>query len=204
MFDKACVAALVITAISVTASCGGTDSSGSSSPAYSHAGTGEPSSASSSSSPATFTSDNYGYSMVLPADWTSFPAAIRWDGIGALNRDAFTADQFRSASDALGFAAAAPWKGGLGAYVKRRIVLNYRFHGDTCPRKPDARDPVTVGGQPGVLVSYNCGILVDWAATVHSGVGYLFSFVDPDVEAATDPTDHATFLAMLSSVQFHD
>lgn len=202
MINKACAtAALVITAILVTTSCGGSDSSGSSSPAPGHTGTGEPSS---SSAPSTFTSDTYGYTVVLPADWTSFPAAIRWDGIGALNRDAFTADQFRSASDALGFAAAAPWKGGLAAYTKRRIVLNYRFHGDTCPRKPDARDPVTVGGQPGVLVSYNCGILVDWAATVHNGVGYLFSFVDPDVYGATDPTDHATFLAMLSSVQFHD
>jgi hypothetical protein len=64
------------------------------------------------------------------------------------------------------------------------------------------RNRVTIGGQPGVLLAYNCGILINFALTVDHGVEYWFVFVDQGVPAATDPTDHAPFLKMLSSVQF--
>ena len=61
-----------------------------------------------------------------------------------------------------------------------------------------------MGGQPGVLLAYNCGILINIAATVHHGVGYWFAFRDPAVAAATDPADHAAFMDILRSVQFPD
>jgi hypothetical protein len=44
--------------------------------------------------------------------------------------------------------------------------------------------------------------LINVAATVHGGTGYHFVFRDPAVAAATDPTDKATFSALLSSVTF--
>ncbi len=60
----------------------------------------------------------------------------------------------------------------------------------------------TVGGEPGELESINCGILINVAYTVHDGQGYPFTFRDPAVHQATEPTDKATFIAMLASVQF--
>ena len=53
-----------------------------------------------------------------------------------------------------------------------------------------------------MLLGYNCGILVNIAATVHRGVGYAFFLADDSVQAATDPADHATFDKILRSVQF--
>ncbi|MEO8229596.1 MAG: hypothetical protein ABI628_07520 [Chloroflexota bacterium] len=82
------------------------------------------------------------------------------------------------------------------------IAATAKFHGDTCPPKPDAQDPIIIGGDPGILVAWNCGILINNALTVPNGVGYQFLLRDPAVHAATDPADRAVFLAMLESVQF--
>lgn len=61
---------------------------------------------------------------------------------------------------------------------------------------------ITVGGERGTLISWNCGILINVAVTVHAGIGYTFGFRDPAVRAATDPTDRATFVGVLDSVTF--
>jgi len=53
-----------------------------------------------------------------------------------------------------------------------------------------------------MLVSLNCGILINAAFTVVNGDGYQFLFKDDAVQAATDPTDLAEFTAMLGSVVF--
>jgi hypothetical protein len=143
--------------------------------------------------------------VTLPPGWLSAQASERWsvhDGFG-LNRDSFVADQFRSASTAIAFAVAAHWKRDLAAWTRLWIAMTARYH-EECPPEPNTRNRVTIGDQPGVLLGYNCGILVNIAVTVHSGVGYSVSFVDDSVPAATDPTDHATFLTMLRSVQFPD
>jgi hypothetical protein len=113
-------------------------------------------------------------------------------------------DQFRSGSTAAAWAVATRWKRDLAAYTRFLTGWNVRYHGDTCPPKPRTRNPITVGGQPGTLLAYNCGILINVAATVHGGIGYMFVFRDPGVAAATDPTDRATFLKILRSVQFSD
>jgi hypothetical protein len=57
------------------------------------------------------------------------------------------------------------------------------------------------GANPGILLAYNFGILINLAAAVHHGVGYQFGFRDPTVKAATDPADQAAFLAILESMQ---
>ena len=53
-----------------------------------------------------------------------------------------------------------------------------------------------------MLLGFDCGILINSAVTVHDGMAYVFGFRDPSVHAATDPTDRATFLALLKSVTF--
>lgn len=80
------------------------------------------------------------------------------------------------------------------------MAANARDHGDTCPAKPETKHRITIGGGPGVLLTYNCGILINLAAAVHHGVGYQFGFRDPTVQAATDPADQTAFLAILESI----
>jgi hypothetical protein len=143
--------------------------------------------------------------MTLPAGWTGTQAAQAWDihaGFG-LNTDSFQADQFRSASTAAAYTVAAQWKQDLAAFAKFWISDTARYH-ESCPPKPTRRHSITIGGQPGALLAYNCGILVNLAVTVHHGIGYNFTFVDDSVQSVTDPTDRATFLNMLKSIHFPD
>jgi len=151
----------------------------------------------------TFTSATYGYTLTLPAAWTPRPALDKWGGEEELDGTSVLADIFGQPSESRGmFAVAAPWKRDLRSYEKFLIAFNAHYHGDYCPQRPNARRLVTVGGQPGVLLAYDCGILVNNVGTVHDGVGYIFVFVDRSVAAATDPTDYATFQDVLRSVRF--
>jgi hypothetical protein len=199
----------LLAAVTLIASCSASGSSGSSSPAASSAlATSSSSSASQPTppEPTTFTSATYGYTFTLPPEWTGTQATQAWDihaGFG-LNTYSFQADQFRSASTPAAYAVAARWKQDLAALARFWISDTTHYHGDYCPPKPTTRNPITIGGQPGVLLAYNCGILVNIAVTVHHGVGYNFSFVDDSVPSATDPTDHAMFAKMLRSIQFPD
>jgi hypothetical protein len=201
-------AALLLTGIFVITSCSGTGSSGSSSRVSSNAATTPSSSGASQSSapePTMFKSATYGYTVTLPSGWSSRQAFAKWDGQSELDATSALVDLFGQPSVSRGiFAAAARWKRDLAAYTTFLISWNVTYHGDTCPPKPSSRNAITVGGQPGVLLAYNCGILINNVATVHDGVGYFFVFVDRGVAAATDPTDHATFLKVLRSVQFTD
>lgn len=187
------------------ASCSSGSSSDSSSPASSHTGTTPQSSAvpASAPTPKTFTSAMYGYTVALPAEWTSIQAVTKWDGQAGLNIESAQVDHFGGDSPGV-FAVAAPWKRGLAAYTRFWITWTARNHGDTCPFQPDTRSPITIGGRPGMFIAYNCGILINYAIAIHRGVGYCFVLRDGGVAAATDPTDHATFTNLLRSVQLPD
>ncbi len=181
------------------------------SPAATHSGapTGTPSAtatASSSPTPVVFASTPYRYSITLPIGWIGEPATTTWNGIGAPNFMDTAVDVFGPANESVTFgvsAAAAPTMSLLAPWVALGIAETFRIHGDTCSQKPDSVEPVTIGGQPGTLVAYSCGILINSAYTVVNGYGYIYSFRDPFTQAATDPTDHATFTTMLESVVFH-
>jgi len=197
----------VLVAVTLIASCSGSSPSAQSSAA---AGGGRATlSQSSVAAPPTtpptsrtFTSAAYGYTLTLPPKWASRPAFEKWAGEEELDGSSTLADIFGQPSESRGmFAAAARWKGDLRSYWKFLIAFNAHYHGDHCPQRPNARRLVTVGGQPGVLLAYNCGILINNVATVHDGVGYVFVFVDRGVAAATDPTDSATFRDILRSVR---
>lgn len=202
----------LLAAVVVVASCSGSGGSASSSPAPSHvAATSATSSASQTAAttptPTSFTSATYGYTVTVPAQWLSVQATKRWDGkaghaMAGLSHDAADVDQFVYNSNLSSWAVAAPWKQDLAAYTTALIAANARYHGDSCPAKPQARTRITVGGSPGVLLTYNCGILINIAGVVHHGVGYRFGFRDLNVHAATDPADHAAFVHILESVQF--
>jgi hypothetical protein len=149
-----------------------------------------------------FTSTVYPYSITLPAGWTVYPATAAWDGRGAPGDDAPDVDLFRLPLAASAFAFAAPTKDVLKAYVNDAVARNARFHGDTCPAEPESIEPVKIGDESGALISWNCGILINLAVTVHAGTGFHFVFRDPAVHAATNAADKATFTALLSSVSF--
>jgi hypothetical protein len=153
----------------------------------------------------TFTSETYGYSLTLPEGWTGVQAIARWDGKGSPGAIDSVADQFLGPDDTSSWAFAAPTTKGLRAYVKGTIEGTVEDHGDTCPAAtPDAQHPIEIGGQPGTLLAWDCGLLINQAVTVEDGVGYFFGFRDPSVQAATNAADRKLFLELLDSVKFAD
>jgi len=171
----------------------------SSAPAESPSPTASPTPAASTTP---FTSKTYGYSLTPPAGWTTIQATAKWDGKGAPTHDVPEADQFISPGPASAWFFGAPTSKDLAAREAERVAANAKDHGDTCPPVPESQDPIEIGGEPGVLSSYDCGILINTAVTVHDGVAYVFGFRDPAVHAATSPDDRALFLGLLESVKF--
>jgi hypothetical protein len=157
-----------------------------------------------SGSPTAFTSKTYGYSLTVPAGWTTIQATAAWNGKGAPFHDVPEADQFVSAGPASAWFFGAPTTKDLAARLKESIAANAAEHGNTCPPVPAFQDPIEIGGDPGVLFGYDCGILINGALAVHNGVAYQFGFRDPTIHAAKDPADRETFLALLESVKFPD
>lgn len=148
-------------------------------------------------------SASYGYSVILPLGWTARQARTVWDGTAGLNYQSNEVDLFTGPASASSFGAAVPWPKGLDAFVTSVIVNDGRFHADTCPAtRPQTRTAITIGTTAGVLLVYNCGILINIAVTVQDAVGYRFTFRDSGVTTATDPADRATFLRILHSVRF--
>jgi hypothetical protein len=153
--------------------------------------------------PTSFTSPEYGYRISLPAGWTSTQAYSKWDGKTELSVDSFDVDRFLGPASAVSFATAVRWTRGLASYVRFLIASTVRYHSDTCPKRPKRQTGIVIGGTPGLLLEYNCGILINEAAAVRHEVGYVFVFKDDGVvDAASDPTDHAVFVQMLGSVKF--
>jgi hypothetical protein len=151
--------------------------------------------------PNTFRSPFYGYSIVVPTCWRATPATTRWDGESAPSQGA-NVDQIWGAH-LIALGVAGPFTGDLAAFVQDRLTATARDHADTCP--PNAfqlSQPITIGGQPGVLLTWNCGALIDQAVTVYGGVGYDFTLRDLAFAATLDQTDLASFRSMLDSLIF--
>jgi len=68
--------------------------------------------------------------------------------------------------------------------------------------QPDTTEQTKVGSEPGALIAWNCGILVNLAVTLRNGTGCEFVFRDPGVHQATDANDRATFDKSLGGVSF--
>ncbi len=186
----------VLLAISGCAS--GTVVSGTPSPSLSPSIASSPSPA----PPTSFTSPKYGYTVMLPGGWRALEATVAWNGTSKTSSDTPNVDRWLSPTEASGWAYAAPFPSDLTAYSKKTVADTLKFHSSTCPPTPEAQSPIAIDGEPGVLLAYDCGILINVAVAVHHGVGYVFAMRDPSVPAATDPTDAAIFAGLLASVRF--
>ena len=152
-------------------------------------------------SATSFTSATYGYTITVPAGWSSSQATKAWDGSSGLSSGSAEVDKFVGPSSASSTGVAArPIR--LSAYADALVAATTKYHGNTCPPRPAARKPITIGGDPSILVEYDCGIRINNAVTVHKGVGYQFLLRDPAVHASTDPADQKSFFELLQSVKF--
>jgi len=197
------VAPLAVSVVVLISACSSSAPTGSPPPAGPTTTPPPAATASTSPTPVVFASTRYRYSITLPVGWVATPASATWSGLGAPTIEDPAVDVFGPVGVGTAFGSAAPTTSPLAAWVADGIEKNSLFHSDTCPQKPDSVEPVTIGGQPGMLESLNCGILINTAFTVVNGYGYRFGFRDPTVHAATDPADHAKFTTMLASVVFH-
>ena len=153
-------------------------------------------------SPMSFASDTYGYSLSVPLGWTTVQATEVWDGQGAPSHEQPVADQLVGPGPASAWAYAATTASDLAVYAEETIAATNADHGDTCPSTPEVQEPIDIGGETGTLLSWDCGILINLAVTVHDGIGYLFGFRDPAIHAATDEADRVIFEQLLASVRF--
>lgn len=153
---------------------------------------------------SSFKSATYGYSVTVPSEWITFQASKAWDGTQAVSSEAPESDQFISRLAASAWLVAAATDKDLATYTTQLIAANARDHGDTCPPQPEAQETIKIGNEPGTLLAYNCGILINLAVAVHNGRAYVFGFRDPAIHAATDAADRSTFVALLESVRFPD
>jgi hypothetical protein len=157
--------------------------------------------AATAATPAPFTSLLYGYSLTVPAGWNVGAAMLRWDGASSPGHDDGSVDKFVSPATVSAWGYSGPVSGDLDQFVKDNIAWTVRDHGDTCPAtKPDKTEAIQIGGEAGVLLSWNCGILINEALLVRDGTGFVFVMRDPAIQAATDPADRATFEALLHTV----
>ena len=200
-----CFAALVV------AACSGSSLSPSSAPASattSAPGSAQPSSAaptlgspSAAPSPIAFDSPLYHYSITLPSGWGVGAAMLRWDGASAPGSDDRSVDKFASLATVSLFGYAGPVKSDLDQFVKDEIGWTGRDHADTCPtRVPTTTEAIQIGGKPGKLLTWDCGILIDQALVVSRRTGFVFVMRDPGVHATTDAADLALLHQLLDSV----
>jgi hypothetical protein len=159
-----------------------------------------PTEAVSSATPSVFTSDRYGYVVSLPAPWAlSSQAVTTWDGIGSPSHEGPYVDQF-SGPSVIAWAVAAPTKLTLAEYATHTSEAAAAEHG--CPKKPDADEPLRVGGEPVRLLTIHCPILVLIAVAIHNGSAVTFAFQDPFGNRNTDAADRALFVSFLGGIRF--
>ena len=155
--------------------------------------------------PVSFTSPLYHYSVTLPARWSVGPALLPWDGASAPGHDDASVDRFDSPATVSAWGFAGPATVDLDRFVAENIAWTVRDHGDTCPaRTPETNEPIQIGGKAGILLSWNCGILINQALLIREGTGFVFVMRDPNVPAETDPDDRAILESLLDSVIFAD
>ena len=139
----------------------------------------------------------------MPTGWVIVPATVPWDAASSPGAIDASVDQFVSPSGLSAFAFAGPVSVDLAGFVDDNIAWTVRDHASTCPAAvPESTEAIEVGGEPGMLLSWDCGILINQALVVRDGTGFVMVVRDPNVEAAKDATDRAILEALLDSVVF--
>ena len=101
-----------------------------------------------------------------------------------LNPRRWTSSSAPSSASSTG--VAAPSDQTLSAFCRRPGRRDHEVPRGYLPAQAGGPKPITIGGDPATLLEYDCGILINLAATVHKGVGYQFLLRDPAVHASTD------------------
>ena len=141
----------------------------------------------------TYTSAVYGYSIDHPEYFSVRPATRRLDGAETPWVDSAGVDQLNAAAVIVigsGDLAAGMDLDGWTQKTARQVC-----------GEPTSTDPVTVGGQPGRLLSYaGCyGYFHLWATTTYGTAGYHLVWVhDP----GTETEDRQLFEAILATFRF--
>src|SRR3954453_15101383 len=150
------------------------------------------------SSTTKFVSKRYGYSIVLPAAWTSYPASLPWHG-GPPFMNPSAVDSYQVA-DGREFAVAArslprtttlrKW---AGMYVGTAVP-------SFCTKSRGYR-ATTLGGAPALAFTGHCEVHhITIGLTVRRGRGYVFALASPSANSAS--ADGSVFEAARRSFRF--
>ena len=150
--------------------------------------------------PAHFISPLYHYGVDLPAGWLAREARLPWR-TGRPGNDSPVIDLFHRPNGELVWGFAGSTDLDLAGLTDERIAANLADHGDTCPPRPAFGGPIQIAGQPGIMLGWDCGLLINMAFTIKEGVSYQFVFRDSTIAAATDAADRATFDDFLNTVE---
>jgi hypothetical protein len=145
-----------------------------------------------------FVSKRYGYSIVLPAAWTSTPASTGWHG-GPPFQSTEAVDLF-DAADGRSFAVAA--HSIPRAMTLRQWATSYvRAALPSFCKKSRDYQTTTLGGAPALSFTAHCEVHdVAVALTVHRGHGYTFALASPAIDTAA--ADRTVFDAARRSFRF--
>ena len=150
--------------------------------------------------PSRFMSPLYHYAVDLPAGWLAREARLPWR-TGMPGYESPVIDVFHRPDGELLWGFAGSTDLDLAGLTDERIAANLADHGDTCPPKPALREPIDVAGQPGMMLAWDCGLLINMAFTIKDGISYQFVFRDSTIVAATDAADRATFDHFLNAIE---
>jgi hypothetical protein len=181
--------AAILAALVTTACSGGTVSSSAvpSSPAEATASpTASPTAVPTAVTGTTFRSSIYPYTMQLPSGWQAHVGEDVFDGPDDMTLT-------------IGTGQPEP-----GQTVEDRVAANRESEFADCTTDPADDAPITLGGEPGILWSMQCGPTLGLAAnTIHHGLGYRLLLQLPDgAEAMARAT--AMMDGFLASFAFTD
>jgi hypothetical protein len=145
-----------------------------------------------------FVSKSYSYSIVLPGDWTSSPASIRWRG-GPPFQNTPEVDIY-DATDGRELAVAALSLPGTTTLRKWATL----YVGTALPgfcKKSRGYRATTLGGAPALAFTGRCDVHnINVALTVRRGRGYTFVLASP--RADSEAADGGVFEAARRSFRF--
>ena len=144
-----------------------------------------------------FVSKRYSYSIVLPADWTSSPASIRWRG-GPPFQDRRRSTFTMPLTD-------ARWRSQRGrCRERRRYAMGDGVRWTALPsfcKKSRGYRATTLGGVPALAFTGRCEVHdINVELTVRHGRGYTFALASPSADS--EAADGGVFEAARRSFHF--
>jgi hypothetical protein len=160
---KSIRSSVILIALVTTACTGGV--SPRAAPSSPPAATASPTAAPTARAGTTFRSSIYAYVIQLPSGWHANPPSVDEDFFDGPDDMTLT----------IGSAQPEP-----GQTVEDRVAANRSEFSD-CTTDPASDAPIMLGGEPGILWSFQCGSSLGLAAnTIHDGIGYRLLVKLPD------------------------